>query len=80
MDEKGPTPTSAPDAACPPRVLREYAVLADGERGALVDPEGRIVRLCAPRRHSDAVFSALIGGSGHFTVEPTDRWHVWGGA
>ncbi|AKJ08710.1 glycoside hydrolase [Streptomyces incarnatus] len=64
---------------CSPWVLREYAVLADGERGAVVDPEGRIVWLCAPRWHSDAVFSALIGGGGYFGVEPVDRWHVWGG-
>ncbi len=64
---------------CPPWVLREYAVLADGERGAVVDPEGRIVWLCAPRWHSDAVFSSLIGGGGFFGVEPEDRWHVWGG-
>ncbi|MHC3474791.1 glycoside hydrolase family 15 protein [Streptomyces sp. 7R007] len=64
---------------CPPWVLRDYAVLADGERGAVIDPEGRIVWLCAPRWHSDAVFSALIGGSGFFGVEPDDRWHVWGG-
>ncbi|MFF3822017.1 glycoside hydrolase family 15 protein [Streptomyces bluensis] len=63
----------------PPWALRDYAFLADGERGALVDPDGRIVWLCAPRWHSDAVFSALIGGPGHFTVEPVDRWHVGGG-
>ncbi|SFD53739.1 glycoside hydrolase family 15 protein [Streptomyces aidingensis] len=74
------TETAAPGARCPPWVLRNYAVLADGERGALVDPEGRIVWLCAPRWHSDAVFSALIGGPGHFAVEPAGRRHVWGGA
>ncbi|MGW4568882.1 trehalase-like domain-containing protein, partial [Streptomyces sp. NPDC004561] len=59
--------------------MRDYALLADGERGALVDPRGRIVWLCAPRWHSDAVFSSLIGGGGYFGVEPEDRWHVWGG-
>ncbi|WP_324788460.1 glycoside hydrolase family 15 protein [Streptomyces sp. H51] len=71
---------AAPHRACLPHVLREYAVIADGERGAVVDPQGRIVWLCAPRWHGDAVFSALIGGAGHFTVGPADRWHVWGGA
>ncbi|MEV7691674.1 glycoside hydrolase family 15 protein [Streptomyces bungoensis] len=71
--------TSTAEGVCPPWVLRDYAVLADGERGALVDPEGRIVWMCAPRWHSDAVFSALVGGSGHFGVSPGDRWHVWGG-
>ncbi|MCI3243284.1 glycoside hydrolase family 15 protein [Streptomyces spinosisporus] len=76
-------PTAAPqkaDASCPPWALRDYAVLADGERGALVDPRGRIVWLCAPAWQSDAVFSALIGGRGHFAVEPADHWNVWGGS
>ncbi|MFI8949468.1 glycoside hydrolase family 15 protein [Streptomyces sp. NPDC053750] len=72
--------TAAPDPFCPPWALREYAELADGERGAVLDPRGRIVWLCAPRWHDDAVFSALIGGAGHFTVEPADPWHVWGGS
>lgn len=73
------TAAAAQDPAAAPWVLREYGVLADGERGALVDPEGKVVWLCAPRWHSDALFSALIGGAGHFAVEPADRWHVWGG-
>jgi hypothetical protein len=79
MGERADKPVRVPDGVCPPWVLREYAVLADGERGAVVDPQGRIVWLCAPRWHSDAVFSALIGGDGYFGVEPVDRWHVWGG-
>ncbi|MBZ6142213.1 glycoside hydrolase family 15 protein [Streptomyces olivaceus] len=72
--------TMSPDLSSPPWALREYAVLADGERGAVLDPRGRIVWLCAPRWHDDAVFSALIGGAGHFAVEPADPWHVWGGS
>ncbi|MFH9875387.1 trehalase-like domain-containing protein [Streptomyces olivaceus] len=68
----------SPDLSSPPWALREYAVLADGERGAVLDPRGRIVWLCAPRWHDDAVFSALVGGAGHFAVEPADPWHVWG--
>ncbi|WP_069817216.1 glycoside hydrolase family 15 protein [Streptomyces sp. TP-A0874] len=72
-------PAETRDGPCPPRVLRDYAVLADGERGAVVDPDGRIVWLSAPRWHSDALFSSLIGGRGHFSVEPVDRWRVWGG-
>lgn len=27
----------------PPQVLRQYALLADGERGALIGPQGDIV-------------------------------------
>jgi hypothetical protein len=40
--------TSASDQIAP-QVLREYALLADGERGAVVGPGGDIVWLCAPR-------------------------------
>ena len=62
----------------PPHVLREYALIADGERGALIGPRGDIVWMCAPRWHSDAVFAALIGGDGAYAVTPDDRF-VWGG-
>ncbi|MCQ9165987.1 MULTISPECIES: glycoside hydrolase family 15 protein [unclassified Arthrobacter] len=64
----------------PPHVLREYAMLADGERGALLGPRGDVVWMCAPRWHSGAVFSALIGGPGVFGVTPTDLHSVWGGS
>jgi hypothetical protein len=50
------------EAEYPPHVLREYALLADGERGILADPRGDFVWMCAPRWHSGAVFSSLIGG------------------
>ncbi|MDQ6849450.1 MAG: DUF5911 domain-containing protein, partial [Actinomycetota bacterium] len=49
-----------------PHVLREYALLADGERGAIVGPRGEIVWLCVPRWDSASVFGALIGGSGFY--------------
>jgi hypothetical protein len=62
-----------------PRVLREYAFIADGERGAVIGPDGAIVWLCAPRWDSPAVFSALVGGNGAYAVTPADPWHVWGG-
>lgn len=62
-----------------PAVLREYALLADGERGALIGPRGDIVWMCIPGWADDAVFSALIGGRGTYTVTPTDPWTVWGG-
>jgi len=63
----------------PLHVLREYALLADGERGALVGPRGDIVWMCSPRWDSDAVFSSLIGGSGRYAITPTDARFVWGG-
>ncbi|MGW3078297.1 glycoside hydrolase family 15 protein [Kitasatospora sp. NPDC001132] len=65
---------SAPD----PHALRDYALLADGHRGALVGPRGDIVWMCAPRWDSDAVLAALIGGPGWFSVTPTGSF-VWGG-
>ncbi|OBH10886.1 glycoside hydrolase family 15 protein [Mycobacterium sp. E1747] len=67
------------EATFSPRVLREYALLADGERGALLGPQGDVAWMCAPRWHSDAVFSNLIGGGGMYAITPTDLRHVWGG-
>jgi hypothetical protein len=60
-------------------VLREYALVADGERGALIDPQGCVAWMCAPSWHDDAVFGALVGGGGQYQVAPADPWHVWGG-
>jgi hypothetical protein len=67
------------EAAFPPRVLREYALLADGERGALIGPQGDVAWMCAPRWDSEAVFSNLIGGDGVYAITPTDVRSVWGG-
>jgi hypothetical protein len=61
-----------------PAVLRDYALLADGERGALVGPQGAISWLCFPRWDSPAVFCSLLGGHGQYSVCPDGRW-VWGG-
>src|SRR6478672_3561138 len=72
MTSKAPSPL-------PPHVLREYAFLADGERGALVGPRGDVAWMCAPRWHDDAVFSSLIGGAGTYAVTPSDPRNVWGG-
>jgi alpha,alpha-trehalase len=59
-------------------VLRDYALVADGERGALIGPQGDIVWLCAPRWDSEALFSTLIGGRSCYAVTPVDTF-VWGG-
>jgi hypothetical protein len=61
-----------------PHVLREYALLADGERGVVVGPRGEYAWMCFPRWDSGAIFSALIGGQGSYAVTPSDRY-VWGG-
>jgi hypothetical protein len=62
-----------------PHVLRQYALIADGERGALVGPRGDIAFLCAPSWHDDAVFSSLLGGQGGYGISPADDRFVWGG-
>ena len=74
---------SSPDgpplwAEFPPHSLRDYALLADGHRGALVGPRGDVVWLCAPRWDSDAVLASLVGGEGGYAVTPVEPC-VWGG-
>jgi alpha,alpha-trehalase len=61
-----------------PHVLREYALLADGERGAVVGPRGDIAWMCVPRWDSGCVFGTLVGGRACYVVTPMER-HVWGG-
>jgi hypothetical protein len=67
-----------PALAPMPHVLREYSLLADGERGAIIGPHGEVVWLCFPRWDSPAIFSTLIGGSGGYAITPCGP-HVWGG-
>src|SRR3954451_2876824 len=62
-----------------PSTLRQYALLADGERGALVGPRGDIAFLCVPRWHDGAVFSSIVGGAGQYAVTPLADRFVWGG-
>ncbi len=61
-----------------PHVLREYALIADGERGAIVGPHGELAWMCFPSWDSDACFATLIGGAGMYAVTPLDSY-VWGG-
>jgi alpha,alpha-trehalase len=67
-----------PLAPAQPHVLREYALLADGERGILVDPDGDFVWMCFPRWDSDAVFASLVGSPGSYAITPLEPF-VWGG-
>ena len=62
----------------PPHALREYALLADGERGALIGPRGDISWMCVPSWDSPSLFTSLIGGAGTYAVTPLSRF-VWGG-
>ena len=66
-------------AGPPPFALRDYALLADGERGVLVGPRGEMAWMCFPSWDSPSVFSALLGGAGHYQVTPADDRFVWGG-
>jgi len=63
----------------PAHVLREYALIADGERGAIIGPKGDIGWMCVPRWDSDAAFTSMMGGPGYYSVFPRDPWFVWGG-
>ncbi|MDX3116717.1 MULTISPECIES: glycoside hydrolase family 15 protein [Streptomyces] len=58
----------------PAHALHDYALLADGERGALIGPDGAVDWLCAPTWHDDAVFASLIGGRGTYAVTPRGRY------
>ena len=62
----------------PPHVLREYALLADGERGVLVGPRGDFAWMCFPRWHDAAAFCSLLGGASEYSVTPRGRF-TWGG-
>jgi GH15 family glucan-1,4-alpha-glucosidase len=59
-------------------VLREYALLADGQRGALCGPRGDLAWLCVPGWDDEAVLAGLVGGGGAYAITPVDRC-VWGG-
>ncbi|MEP7159680.1 MAG: glycoside hydrolase family 15 protein [Dermatophilaceae bacterium] len=72
----GSAETGAPFV--PPQVLRDYAFLGDGYRGAILGPRGDVSWLCAPSWDSPAVLSNLIGGRGCYQVSPADTY-VWGG-
>ena len=63
------------DAARPARVRARR----DGERGAVIAPDGSVAWLCVPRWDSPATFSGLLGGSRPVPGRPADPWHVRGG-
>ena len=63
----------------PPFSLRDYALLADGERGVVVGPRGEMAWMCFPSWDSPSVFSSLLGGPGCYQVIPSDPHFVWGG-
>jgi alpha,alpha-trehalase len=78
MQAEKETGSGSVPLVAPPQVLREYAFLGDGHRGALIGPEGDCVWLCFPGWSDPAVFASLIGSGGQYLVQPSGRW-VWGG-
>ncbi|GAA4611808.1 hypothetical protein GCM10023195_50210 [Actinoallomurus liliacearum] len=62
-----------------PHVLREYSLIADGERGAVIGPQGDVAWMCFPSWESPAIFGGLVGTRGRYSVHPGDEWRVWGG-
>ncbi|MCP2336302.1 glycoside hydrolase family 15 protein [Actinomadura rupiterrae] len=60
-------------------VLRDYAFVGDGERGALIGPHGDFAWMCFPSWESPPVFSGLLGGPGAYVVCPVAERRVWGG-
>ena len=75
---RGTEPGAQGERALAPYTLREYAVLADGERGAVIGPDGGIVWMCFPSWDDPAVFTSLIGGAGYYRIAPAEQF-VWGG-
>jgi Domain of unknown function (DUF5911) len=55
-----------------------YALVADGNRGALIGPHGDIAWMCFPGWADPAVFAGLLDSGGAFRISPTDRF-VTGG-
>ena len=64
----------------PPHVLRQYALLADGQRGAVIGPRGDIAWMCAPWWDSEPLFDGMLGGAGRYAVTPHEPAYVWGGS
>jgi hypothetical protein len=62
-----------------PHVLRDYAFLADGIRGAPLDPDGELAWLCFPAWSDPAVLTGLPGSGGTYRVTPPCGRHVHGG-
>ena len=53
--------------------MRDYAFLADGCRGALLDPGGDVAWLCFPTWSDGALFAGLLGGRGICRLAPVGR-------
>jgi hypothetical protein len=50
--------------------IERHSLLSDRRALALVAPDADVTWLCHPAPDSPALFAALLGGSGHFSVRP----------
>jgi GH15 family glucan-1,4-alpha-glucosidase len=50
--------------------IERHSLLSDRRALALVTPDADVTWLCHPSPDSPALFAALLGGSGHFSVRP----------
>jgi hypothetical protein len=75
---EGPT-RAIMETARSPHALRDYTLLADGIRGALIDPDGEMAWLCFPTWADPAVLAGLLGSGGSYRVAPNGR-RVHGGS
>ncbi|HEY1653067.1 MAG TPA: glycoside hydrolase family 15 protein [Acidimicrobiales bacterium] len=66
------------EEAASPHVLRDYVLIADGWRGAMINPDGEMSWLCFPSWSDPATFAGLLGAGGGYRVAPTER-HLYGG-
>jgi hypothetical protein len=58
--------------------IRDFAFIADGNRGALIGPNGDVAWMCFPEWPDPAVFASLLDSGGVFRISPTDHF-VTGG-
>ncbi|HWF14910.1 MAG TPA: glycoside hydrolase family 15 protein [Acidimicrobiales bacterium] len=73
MSKVASRPRVAQLDALSPHALRDYSFLADGFRGALLDPDGDVAWLCFPTWSDGAVFAGLLGGRGIYHLAPSGR-------
>lgn len=50
--------------------IERHSLLSDRRAFALITPDADVTWLCHPAPDSPALFAALLGGSGHFSVRP----------
>ena len=73
-DTNASTLVSAEQRGSFPHELRDYALLADGQRGILADPDGELAWMCFPTWSDPAVLASLLGSRGSYRIQPNGRY------